>query len=222
MNKPQPLTLLSFTWRLSGLIAILFLFIVRICLKCGSSVAIKKVDLREQHPDLTPLSIHLAYTTTYLSPQNTENMSPISSAKISDSKEAQKEALEAELQDNTTTTVESEWYPSSKTPRFSHHSMKKEKERRIADPASRRDYKTKLAQAGSKPTTAPTSVTKIINDTAYHEATISGSDLVLENFNEIDYHSPGVVQLTTTAFKGATITGGKISSGARAAPRNLA
>jgi len=63
---------------------------------------------------------------------------------------------------------------------------------------------------------------KVINDVAYHNATISGSDLILDNFNEIDYHSPGGVQITTTAFKGAIITGGRISSGARAAPRNLA
>ena len=93
--------------------------------------------------------------------------------------------------------------------------------RRSADTPTKRDYKAKLAQAGSK-ATAPTLGPKIINDAAYHDARISGSDLILENFNEIDYSALGAVKLTTTAFRGAIITGGKISSGARAAPRHLA
>lgn len=54
----------------------------------------------------------------------------------------------------------------------------------------------------------------VINDAAYHGIEISGADTCVENFPGFDFSSAGVIN--TSAFRGAKITGGRVSNFGRA------
>jgi len=84
----------------------------------------------------------------------------------------------------------------------------------LNDPPIRHEYKANPAlqvQAGLSPpksTPGPT-LGVIINDSSFNGSNISGN-AVVENFSGFDFKSAQVIN--TAAFKGARITGGKVSN----------